>query len=341
MRFLRRFALLLFVAGLPVGAGAAVIVDSAGRQVAVPDAVAHVLPAGPPASVALFALAPDKMAGWIQPLSAAQLGFIPPRYASLPAVGRLTQRDGNPAELVRIAHPDLIVDIGDVDRRYADLADKVQKETGVPYLLFSGSLAEIGSALRKLGPILGNGAEGERLAKYVATALAEAHKLAARPAAAHPKVYFARGDGLLMPVGGNGPAEFLRLLGVRMLAAKPDVHGNATVTLDRVRAWQPDYIVTDEPGAFDAVTHHPEWRMVKAVKDGHVLLAPAGPFGWLDHPPSLNRVMGLRWLARKLYPRAFKDDLRPVTAAFYRLAYHQEPAPAQLDLLLQESPAHR
>ena len=229
MGVLRLFALLLAVACLSIGKGAAAsrtIVDSAGRQVAVPEAVAHGLPAGPPASVALFALAPDKMAGWIQPLSAAQLGFVPQRYASLPAVGRLTARDGDPAELVRAAHPDLIVDIGDVDRRYANLADKVQQETGVPYLLFSGSLLDIGATLRKLGPILGNNAEGERLANYVAAAMSEARKAAQRQA--HPKVYFARGaDGLQTPMGTTGPMEFLRLLGARTLDAKPACSGRA------------------------------------------------------------------------------------------------------------------
>lgn len=343
----RLFALLLIVPlGCIHGAAAAsrTVVDAVGRHVDVPMTISRVLPAGPPASVVLFALVPDKMAGWIQTLSPAQLGFIPARYATLPAVGRLTARgDGNPSDLVRAAHPDLIVDIGDVDSRYAALADKVQAETGVPYLLLSGSLSAIGETLRTLGPILGAGPDGERLADYVDAALAEAGKAASRvPAEKHPAVYFARGaDGLQTPMAPNGPAEFLTLLGARNITATADAHGVATVTFDQVRAWRPDYIVTDEAEAYATITHDAKWHALDAVQAGRVLLAPSGPFGWMDHPPSFNRVMGLRWLARGLYPSEFKDDLRQATTTFYRIAYHQEPSAAQLDELLQAGSIRR
>ena len=342
----RLLALLLAIhVGWAHGATAAsrTVVDAAGRHVEIPTTVARVLPAGSPASVALFALAPDKMAGWTQAPSQAQLAYFPSRYAALPAVGRLTSRDSSQSDLVRAAHPDLIIDIGDINSRYAELADKVQAETGVPYLLLSGSLTAIAGTLRTLGPVLGAGSDGDQLADYVDAALAEARATASRTATArHPAIYFARGaDGLQTPMAPNGPAEFLALLGVRNVAATLAAHGIATVTLDQVGAWKPDYVVTDEADAYAAITHDPKWQALDVVRTGHVLLAPSGPFGWMDHPPSFNRVLGLRWLARGLYPDAFKDDLRPVTAGFYRLAFHQEPTAAQLDALLKVGANHR
>ena len=61
------------------------------------------------------------------------------------------------------------------------------------------------------------------------------------------------------------------------------------------------------------------------------------PFGWIDFPPSINRLIGLRWLARILYPQAFPEDLRPIVRDFYTRCYHQTPTEAQLDQLA----AHR
>ena len=39
-----------------------------------------------------------------------------------------------------------------------------------------------------------------------------------------------------------------------------------------------------------------------AVREKRVYLSPTAPFGWIDRPPSLNRVIGLKWLAGLFYP---------------------------------------
>ncbi len=56
------FALLLLVAPRPALAERGVT-DSAGRSVRLPDRVARVFAAGPPASVLVYALAPGKLLG--------------------------------------------------------------------------------------------------------------------------------------------------------------------------------------------------------------------------------------------------------------------------------------
>jgi iron complex transport system substrate-binding protein len=66
--------------------------DSAGRLVEVPDPVLRVFPAGPPASVTLYTVAPEKMLGWTQALAAEARPFPPQPYAAVPELGRLTGR---------------------------------------------------------------------------------------------------------------------------------------------------------------------------------------------------------------------------------------------------------
>jgi len=41
-----------------------------------------------------------------------------------------------------------------------------------------------------------------------------------------------------------------------------------------------------------------------------VHLSPKLPFGWVDFPPTVNRLIGLWWLAKILYPDLFPEDLR-------------------------------
>src|SRR5215471_16817250 len=104
------------------------ITDSAGRQVEVPDTVARVHAAGPPASTLLYTLAPQKMIGWLRAPRDSQKPFLLPEMRTLPAVGRLTSR----ADLDRLTvpKPDLIVDFGALNDNYRSLAERTQSETG-------------------------------------------------------------------------------------------------------------------------------------------------------------------------------------------------------------------
>ena len=69
-----------------------VVTDSAGRQVAVPDRIERVFAAGPPASILLYILAPDRMIGWPRAPHPEELPYIAPEYRDLPEVGWLTGR---------------------------------------------------------------------------------------------------------------------------------------------------------------------------------------------------------------------------------------------------------
>ena len=64
--------------------------------------------------------------------------------------------------------------------------------------------------------------------------------------------------------------------------------------------------------------------------------------GWIDCPPSANRLIGLRWLARILYPDLFPEHLRLIVREFCTLFYHQAPGDQQIaDLLAGAGPRGR
>ena len=73
-------------------AGARDVVDSAGRKVGVPDRIERVIAAGPPASVLVTMLAPEKLIGWNRKPPPEELPYLPPVVRQLPEIGRLTGR---------------------------------------------------------------------------------------------------------------------------------------------------------------------------------------------------------------------------------------------------------
>jgi iron complex transport system substrate-binding protein len=118
------------------------LVDSVGRRIDVPDRVARVMAAGPPASILLYVLAPEAMVGWVPQPPAEAKPFLLPAVRELPASGRLTGRRGDAPDSERIAalKPDLIVDFGDAGANYVALAEKVQGSTRIPYALIDGAI---------------------------------------------------------------------------------------------------------------------------------------------------------------------------------------------------------
>jgi iron complex transport system substrate-binding protein len=156
------------------------------------------------------------------------------------------------------------------------------------------------------------------------------------PADKHLKVYFARGtNGLSTGIQGSINVEALDFVPVTNVAAQSlGAGGLVTVSLEQILAWQPDAIVTTSEQFFAAVPGDPLWQGVKAVKDKRVYLSPGLPFGWIDSPPAPNRLIGIRWLGKVLFPALWPEDLRTETKKFYTLFYHQAPTDAQLDGLL-------
>jgi iron complex transport system substrate-binding protein len=302
--------------------------DDAGRRVALPALVRKVFTAGPPASILLFALAPEKLAGWTTPWREAENAFVDARWADLPVTGRLTGRGGsaNLEEVLRAA-PDLVLDYGSVTDTYVSLAERVQEQTRIPVLLLDGRFDLIARSFRRLGAAIGAADAGERLAADAEARLARVDELVATvPEAARPRVYYGRNpDGLTTGLAGSINAETLGRAGGRNVAESLGTGGLAQVNLEQVLAWNPEVIVTTDPRFFERVRTDPLWRGVAARQSGRIHLSPPNPFGWIDFPPSTNRLIGVEWLARVLFPGKFPAPFGPSVESFYAMHYHRAP----------------
>lgn len=315
------------------------VTDSAGRVVTVPDRITRVFASGPPASILVYVLAPEKLTGWPRAIRGEERDYIAAPYRDLPALGRLTGRGGTAnLETVLKVKPDLIVDFGSVRGTYISLANNVQAQTGIPYILVDGRFKNTPAALRLVGKVLGVDARGEALARYVEKTFAELDAaLTAVPAEKRPRVYLARGpDGLETGLKGSINTEIIERAGGRNVADPGDGRrGLVRASIEQVIVANPDTIITWDRNFYHAVWSNRLWAGIEAVKRKRVYLSPTAPFGWIDRPPSINRIMGLRWLSLIFYPERFPRDLAGETRRFYKLFYHVDLNDKQVERLLE------
>src|ERR1700738_3515841 len=333
----RRGLLTGLAAGLlaPYRGRAAMATDNAGRSVALPTRIERVFPAGPPAAIMLYTLAPDLLRGCPRATRPQECAYMLPDICNRPEVGRITGR-GNTANLetVLALKPDLIVDVVSTNNTFVSLAARVQDQTGIPYALLDGRFVALTTAYRKLGQLIGRQATAEDLADYARPTLtAISERIANVKAEQRPAVYYARGPrGVVTGLGGSINVETIELIGCNVAGGTSG--GLANVSIEQALLWNPDVIITIDLEFANTVRSDPSWASVKAVRDNRVHLSPKMPFGWVDFPPGPNRLIGLWWLSKILYPERFPEDLRALTRDFYARFYHLTPTDEQIDQVL-------
>jgi len=311
--------------------------DAAGRRVQVPVKASRVMAAGPPASILIYAVAAETLLGWTRPLSEAERAYLPAPYVQLPVVGRLTGRANTAnVEAVLAAKADLIIDVGVVNATYASLADRIQEQTGIPFVLLDGRFDATAATIRAAADLTGRSDRGAELAAYAERTLADIRaRVATIPDSRRPRVYYGRGPtGLETGLGGSINVEMLTLLGARNVAAEAGAGSLAQVSIEQIFTWDPDVILTTDAAFAALASKSPVWQGLRAAKNGRFHLSPAGPFPWFDVPPSVNRLLGARWAASLLYPGAFPEDLRAITRDFCRRFYHVDLSERQIDALI-------
>ena len=322
---------------MPRVARAATVVDAAGRSVTIPERVERVFPAGPPAAITHYTLQPRTLLGWPRANRASELAFLDPEVGARPELGRLTGR-GNTTNLEVLLQlkPDLIFDIGSTARTFVETADRVQEQTRIPYALLDGRFDKIAESYRLHGQLVGEVERANELAKYCEDTVRTCQsRIATVPADKRPRVYYARGPrGLDTALGGSINIETIEFMGAANVAGQTR-GGLASVSLEQVLAWDPEVIITIDQDFAANVRNDPSWAGVRAVRDGRIHLSPKMPFGWVDFPPSVNRMPGLIWLGKLLYPNLFGENLTELTRDFYTRFYHRTPTDQQIASVLE------
>lgn len=288
-------------------------------------AIQKVFAAGPPASVLLYCVAPEKMLGWPYNISEQARYYLSAAYQDLPFVGRLAGRGSTiPLEQLLALAPDVILDAGVVNQTHQSSAENVARQTGIPYVLVDGALADSPRQLQYVGELLHVQQRAQMLSTYATDILVQTAKAVAHQS---PSVYLARGvDGLETSLAGAIHAEVMTHVGARNVAAAAGTGGLAKVSMEQLFAWDPDYIFAQDAHFFELAQRSPLWQTLRAVREGRLYLVPSLPFGWIDVPPGINRLLGLLWVTATLEEgqQWLPDRVREFFLRFYQRALSLE-----------------
>lgn len=302
--------------------------DSAEREVEIPARIARIVPSGTIAQIVLFSLAPDKLVGLSEKWSPAAGQYIDARYHNLPVLGQFYGGKGNLnlEEIARIG-PQLIIDIGEPKSSIVEDMDRLTEQIGIPAVHITATLETMGEAYRALGQLLDLEKEAAVLAEYCEEIYSKTERIMEKVGEDNKidLLYCSGDDGLNVIARGSFHAEIVDLVG-NNVAVIEDIAGKATnnpVDMEQIVLWDPGVIIFAPGSFYDSVDGDNAWQGLSAVRNGCYYEAPAGPNNWMGFPPSVNRYLGMIWLAWLLYPEKAGYDLYKEVSRYHELFYHR------------------
>ena len=313
--------------------GTRTITDMAGREVEVPKNIDKVFTTSPVGTIALYSIDPKKVAGLNSEISPDEAKYLDEEFQKLPVLGKYKDANSGNEEEILAAKPDVIISMGNIDDKWIGSADESQERLGVPFLMIDGALDNLDETYKFLGDLLGEEERAKELGDYCKDTIENSKELASKISDDEKiNVYYADGDqGLVTNVAGSLHTQAIDIVGAKN-AADVEVEkssGGVDVSIEQVLNWNPKKIIATKgrggsDGAFEVIKSDDKWSTVDAVKNGEVYAIPDAPFNWFDRPPSVNRIIGVRWLGNIIYPEVFDIDIKQETKDFYEMFYHRE-----------------
>lgn len=107
--------------------------------------------------------------------------------------------------------------------------------------------------------------------------------------------------------------------------------------MEQILAWNPDVILFSTESIYETVGDDPLWQDITAIKNGTYYEVPVGPYNWMGFPPSVQRLLGMMWMGKLLYPEQADYDLYEEVVQYFELFYHCELSREQYDALVAHS----
>jgi iron complex transport system substrate-binding protein len=208
----------------------------------------------------------------------------------------------------------------------------LQKKTQIPVVVINSDIFEYKEALRFLGDILNKEEKAKELIGFIETyidpALAKGKTISGKK---KKRIYYAEGlQGLKTDPSGSVHSLLIDLVG-GINVAEVDIlpgKGMTNVSLEQIYVWNPDLILVwsgnfDEMDSYKYIKTDLSWKKLKAVRNNYVYQVPWRPFGWIDRPPGINRLIGIIWLSNLLYPDIYNyGSLTGITKEFFSKFHH-------------------
>ena len=316
-----------------------VFTDSVGREVTVPVQIDRIAVSGPMAQIVLFALCPDKLVGISNAWDESAAQYLDTEYYNLPLLGQLYGGKGElNLETLLESGAQVVIDVGEAKGSIVEDLDALQEQTTIPFVHIDAALATMDETYTLLGDLLGMPDEAKALADYCRSTYDRALTIADSVEKAN--LLYVTGDaGLNVIAQGAYHAEVIDLLS-NNLAVVDDPSSKGTgneVDMEQILNWNPDVILFAPDSIYDTVAGDAAWQGVTAIQNGAYYEVPMGPYNWMGFPPSVQRLLGMLWMAKVLYPEAADYDLYTEAAEYFELFYHCELTREQYDALAANS----
>lgn len=317
-----------------------IITDQLGRQVTIPDHVEKVVVLQHQTLNLLVQLnAQNEIAGvmtsWKKQLGPEFSRFMP-EITSLPTPGDLISVN---IESLLAIHPQVVFV---ANYAPAEMIQQIQS-AGIPVVAVSlrkdadgqqdkmnPTMADeeqaynegLKQGIRLIADVVGRKPEGEALIKYTFTAREKFNAPVANiPDTQKVRVYMANPD--LMTYGSGKYTGLMMKHAGALNVAAASVKGARQVSLEQVLQWNPQVIFVQDryPQVVTEILNDPNWQGIDAVKNHRVWLMPEYAKAW-GYPMPEALAIGELWMAKKLYPDAYKNvDVDAQAQDYYQNFY--------------------
>ena len=301
-----------------------VFTDSCGREVTVPADIQKIAVSGPLAQMVVFAIAPDKMVGVANAWDESAKAYFDAKYLELPLLGQLYGGKGElNLETLLAAAPDVVIDVGEPKDSIAEDLDALQEQTGIPFVHIDAYLASMDDTYAMLGDLLAMPNEAQGLADYCRYAYDKVKAIADSVEKVN-LLYVTGEEGLNVIARGSYHAEVIDMLCNNLAVVdEPSSKGTGNeVDMEQILNWNPDAVIFAPGSIYSTVADNENWQTIPAIRDGRYYEVPMGPYNWMGFPPSVQRILGMQWMAKVLYPDAADYDMYETTQTYFQLFYH-------------------
>ncbi len=314
-------------------------VDSLGREKTFEEPISRYAVTGTMAQITVFAIAPDELVGVSSEWNDEAREYIPEKYFGLPVVGQIYggKGDMNLEELLA-SDAQVVIDVGEAKKNCAEDLDALEEQTGIPFVHIDASAFTMDETYRMLGELLGKQDEAAVLSAYCKEA-ADQVKAIAEGVEKKNFLYVVGEEGNHVIAKDSYHAEIIDLLTNNVaVVEEPSSRGTGNeVDGEQILQWNPEVVIFSKGSIYDTAAEDPVWQSVDAIKNGQYYEAPFGPYNWMGFPPAVQRILGMKWMAKVLYPEVAEYDLYEEIAEYFDLFYHTELTKEQYDVLMQKS----
>lgn len=317
------------------------ITDMGGRKVEIPDKIEKVYGANPMSTILLFTLVPDKIIGWNSDMPNKE--YLPEKYSKLPVLGSLgSKQQAASPEIILKYNPDIIIFAQtEINDQAISKADSLSNQLKKPVVLINGSLESTESTYELLGKIFNCDDRCNKLVQYYKNTLTTTEEIKSKIKEKDKiNVYYGKDTDALTTSGNKSVhAKLIEMVGGINVASSIEGSIDAAVSIEDVIKWQPDVILlseanTNEKESSDKVNNSNVWQAIKAVKNKKVYVSPQLIFSWFDRPPSINELIGIKWIAQTLYPSYYNLNIKNDIKDFYQLFYNIDLTDEQINKIL-------